>query len=442
MQVARGLLGCRVRSLQIPARATGTAAQIRWSQLLLHVSAATQWRVGLYRSSSAWSQSSNTSTTETDVFSEKYTPVFGSHLGRCLDRPAVHDDAGSYTYAEVYRLAGAIRDQIVNKGGIQPTRTSDGPCTNDIDEGRVVPRVAYLCPGDVRYVATLWAIWKCGLSAVPLFHEHPISVMEYYVIDSQASLLVSTREFELKLKELGSKTNTPVIILDETDEIGSGPSWSDTPKWCELETYDALMMYTSGTTGPPKGVVLRHANLRFQTSQIRDAWQWSERDRILHALPLHHTHGIVSGILTPLYSGACVRMLPKFDPNRIWQHLLLETEPEYPVSIFMGVPTMYIKLLSYFENHLAANWPLEEVHKAIRTHIRFLISGSAPLPEPVYKRIEATMGLEVIERYGMTEVGIPLSNALHGKRYAGELRGLPNKKHRSSNRSIGGPPYC
>ncbi|XP_022666532.1 acyl-CoA synthetase family member 3, mitochondrial-like [Varroa destructor] len=429
MQSARQFVGRGAQWLQISAWASGPGRSTKGqcSHGLLREGATLDKRAsGLSSANIVRFQCSRTPTE--DAFAKEYTPVFGSHLAKVLERPAVQDDTGSYSYTEVYQLAGAIHERIINKGGVQPTIAGDTPCIDGGDGGRlrIVPRVAYLCPGDVRYVATLWAIWKNGLCAVPLFHEHPISLMEYYVNDPQVSLIIGTKEFEPKLKELGSKTNTPVLILGDTEEIGLGPSWDNTPKWYGLETYDALIMYTSGTTGPPKGVVHRHVNLWFQASQIRDAWQWTDRDRMLHALPLHHTHGIVSGILTPLYSGACIRMLRKFDPARIWQHLLLEVESENPVSIFMGVPTMYVQLLSFFKNHLASSWPTDKVHKAIRSHIRLLISGSAALPEPIYRQIKEIMGIEVLERYGMTEVGVPLSNNLHGKRYVGYV-GFPTR---------------
>lgn len=91
----------------------------------------------------------------------------------------------------------------------------------------------------------------------------------------------------------------------------------------ELKDQDALIMYTSGTTGPPKGVVLSFGNIHFQVCQIRRAWEWSSEDVMLHALPLHHTHGIISGLLSPLYSRATCFMLPKFDAGEVWENILI-----------------------------------------------------------------------------------------------------------------------
>ena len=104
----------------------------------------------------------------------------------------------------------------------------------------------------------------------------------------------------------------------------------------------ALLLYTSGTTGKPKGALVTHDNLAVQARLLAEAWAWSERDSLLHALPLHHLHGLGISMLTALLAGARVRMLPRFDARRVWDEL-------GGVSGWMAVPTMYQKLFEAWD---------------------------------------------------------------------------------------------
>uniref|UniRef100_A0A0C9R660 Putative acyl-coa synthetase n=1 Tax=Amblyomma americanum TaxID=6943 RepID=A0A0C9R660_AMBAM len=142
---------------------------------------------------------------------------------------------------------------------------------------------------------------------------------------------------------------------------------------------------------------------------------------MLHALPLHHTHGIISGLLTPLYSRAACLMLPKFSPSEVWKHLLHLDKSKPAVSVFMAVPTMYVKLIEHYEQHLkhSKETAPEVVQETFAKNIRFVISGSASLPQPIFEKFQDITGMTILERYGMTEVGVPLSNPLHGKRHPG-----------------------
>src|SRR5262249_46458271 len=145
----------------------------------------------------------------------------------------------------------------------------------------------------------------------------------------------------------------------------------------------ALQLYTSGTTGKPKGAILSHANLAIQQQLIAEAWGWSARDVLLHALPLHHLHGLGVALLTALAVGASVRMVPAFHAPAIWDAMPRST-------VFMGVPTMYAKLFAAFD---AADDATRARWTAGATSLRLATSGSAALPVTLGERWRALTGV-------------------------------------------------
>lgn len=339
----------------------------------------------------------------TEHFPPAFSPVFGG-IQEHLDRVAVVDAIGCHSYGKLLGFSQQIHKQI-----------------SRLTSSHEQMRISYLCPSDIRYVATQWACWLGGNVAVPLNHQHPDSMLEYYIKDSHTSIVLTTREYKERIVKLAEHLSLPAIILDEPD-IDKAEEIEDR-NWESLKDQDALMMYTSGTTGPPKGVVLSYNNMHFQVAQIRKAWQWTPEDVMLHALPLHHTHGIISGLLTPLYSRAACFMLPKFSPAEVWKHLLHLDKSKPAVSVFMAVPTMYVKLIEHYEQHLrhCPETTPEVVRDTFARSIRFVISGSASLPQPIFEKFQEITGMTILERYGMTEVGVPLSNLLHGKRHPGAV---------------------
>ncbi|RYE93227.1 MAG: long-chain fatty acid--CoA ligase, partial [Myxococcales bacterium] len=171
----------------------------------------------------------------------------------------------------------------------------------------------------------------------------------------------------------------------------------------------ALLLATSGTTGKPKGALLTHANLATQARLIGAAWGLSEPDRLLHALPLHHMHGVVIALLSTLLAGGCVELRPRFDAVEVWDGLARST-------VWMGVPTMVHKLL---EAHDRADAATRARWAASARALRLAVSGSAALPVTLAARWSSIAGQIPLERFGMTEVGVALSNPLDGPRQAG-----------------------
>jgi len=168
----------------------------------------------------------------------------------------------------------------------------------------------------------------------------------------------------------------------------------------------ALIGYTSGTTGVPKGAVLSHGNLLASSESVRLAWRWTAGDRLVLALPLFHIHGLGVGLHGTLLAGASAVLLPRFDPDAV-----LDAAAVHDATLFFGVPTMYARL--------AASPRLGELGR-----LRLCVSGSAPLPPAIFDRLADGSGQAVLERYGMTETGMNVSNPYAGERRPGTV-GFP-----------------
>uniref|UniRef100_A0AAV2LRH5 AMP-dependent synthetase/ligase domain-containing protein n=1 Tax=Knipowitschia caucasica TaxID=637954 RepID=A0AAV2LRH5_KNICA len=183
-----------------------------------------------------------------------------------------------------------------------------------------------------------------------------------------------------------------------------------------------MIIYTSGTTGRPKGVLHTHSSIQAMVQCLVSEWAWSKDDVILHTLPLHHVHGIVNKLLCPLAVGATCVMLSEFQPQQVWERLLSSESPT--VNMFMAVPTIYSKLIQYYDQHFTQSHVRDFVKAVCKERIRLMVSGSAALPLPTLQRWEEITGHTLLERYGMTEIGMALSNPLKGPRIPGAV-GLP-----------------
>lgn len=169
-----------------------------------------------------------------------------------------------------------------------------------------------------------------------------------------------------------------------------------------------LVLYTSGTTGPPKGAVLTHGNAASNLDALAAAWEWTADDHLVHALPIFHVHGLILGIFGALRVGGSVELLPRFEPERI-----ASAFEAGGATMLFGVPTMYHRLADAMEADAALAHPLAKA--------RLLISGSAALPVREHQRVERLVGQRVVERYGLTETLINCSMRAGGDRRHGTV---------------------
>lgn len=261
-------------------------------------------------------------------------------------------------------------------------------------------RVAVLVSPGADFVASLAGAWLAGACVVVLSPLHPAPETSYFLDDSHAAVILVSADLML---HLAHETARPKI-----DPASCAPRELD-PARMPPAGSDALQLYTSGTTGKPKGAVLTHANLDANTRVLEEAWGITKDDLLLHVLPLHHTHGLVVALLTALRAGGRVHLLRGFDAKRVWHELEAAT-------LFMAVPTIYAKLLAAFD---AASIDTQEKWMYHARTLRLATSGSAALPVSLANRWRQVRGKIPLERYGMTEIGMALSNPLHGERKPG-----------------------
>ncbi|XP_062505526.1 malonate--CoA ligase ACSF3, mitochondrial-like isoform X2 [Corticium candelabrum] len=341
---------------------------------------------------------------------------------------AIVDTHGHYTYQQLINgsthLSSSLREVF------QSSRFTRKHCMGVDYEKQL--GIAFLCPNDVSYTLVQWATWKYGGVAIPLCGMHPLSELEYVILDSLASVVVSSGSSDNynKISSIANKLrifhyhlNTRELLasLDiyETENEQTNRLPSDQP---------AQIVYTSGTTGRPKGVVVTHGNLVSQITAQIESWGWTQDDCMLHVLPLHHVHGIVNALACPLWCGAICHMLPEFDAAKVWDLLLHRNSAvTQSISMLTAVPTVYFKLIKYYEQAGYNKNEKEDIKQHLQSKIRLMISGSAPLSTTTMEKWHNITGHWLLERYGMTEVGMALSNPLYGTRSPGAVgRPLPS----------------
>lgn len=275
-------------------------------------------------------------------------------------------------------------------------------------------RIILLQNKSLSIVAAHLAIQKIGAISVPLNPGFKRWELLYLVKDADPKLVLLEPEHEEIIKEIDPRLTTIVTHTKKPyQDIKFFHCASDSLPRVEIGPDDpALMVYTSGTTGKPKGVILTQKNLINDARNIIRIWEITESDVICHALPLFHLHGLCFALHTALIAVARVVMLDSFSPEKVIE-VLSKKEGEHVCTLFMAVPSMYDKMMDY----LVERRPDFE-------HIRLWTSGSAPLLVRDFERIKSVFGKEPVEREGMSETGMNFSNPLRGVRKPGSI-GLP-----------------
>jgi malonyl-CoA/methylmalonyl-CoA synthetase len=305
------------------------------------------------------------------------------------ERVAISDSDATHTYAEL--LSGSERGAARLLAGAV-----------DLDEARVV----FMVEPSFEYVRIQWSIWRAGGVAVPLCLTHPAPELEYVIDTTTPVIAVASPKYADLLRPLAEARGIEFILIN-------GLARDPMPLPSLESDRRAMILFTSGTTGRPKGVVTTHASIESQIRSLVEAWEWEQDDRIFLTLPLHHIHGIVNVIGCALWSGARCDMLPGFDAAEVIDRLSAGD-----LSLYMAVPTIYHRLIAHLDQ------ATDEERSRFRdgvSRLRLMVSGSAALPIPVLEQWRDLSGHTLLERYGMTEIGMGLSNPYHGERIPGSV---------------------
>jgi len=302
----------------------------------------------------------------------------------------VTSDGHDYSYESLLSVSGGIAANLLEG-------------SPDLGESRV----AFLIPASFEYVAVQWGIWRAGGIAVPLSLSAADPELEHVITDAGVDRIIVREDSIERLGPLCDRLSVPLISF----ELLSSPRPVSLP---QLGTERrAMILYTSGTTSKPKGVVSTHANIQAQITTLVEAWGWRSDDWIPLFLPLHHIHGIVNVLGCALWSGARVDCFDSFNAP-----VVLERVAAGDYSVFMAVPTIYVKLIRFLE---AADDSDRARYADGFAHMRLMVSGSAALPASVHEQWTGLTGQKLLERYGMTEIGMALANPLHGERRPGAV---------------------
>lgn len=310
------------------------------------------------------------------------------HLNNSNEKIALVEGDSNYSYSQVNSRIERFASGLLNG-------------TEDLKE----ERIAFFIPASLDYVTVMHGVWRAGGIAVPLNVASAVAELDHYLSCASVTRMIANGEYQDSLVELCTRLNIELLSVNDVlaETVASLPD-------IDLDRR-AMMLFTSGTTNKPKGVVSTHRTIRAQITTLLDAWCWSDDDVIPLFLPLHHIHGIINILSCGLWAGGTVHLFAKFDIPKITADIVADT-----YNVFMAVPTIYVKLIQYFESIDSER--VQEICAGF-TRMRLNISGSAACPVKLFNQWQGLTDQVLLERYGMTEIGMGISNPYSGERRAG-----------------------
>ncbi|HEU4986312.1 MAG TPA: malonyl-CoA synthase [Rhizobiaceae bacterium] len=321
--------------------------------------------------------------------------MFGAIRGAIASKEAAFIETAEgrvWTYGEMLELSGRFANTLVALGA----RPGD----------RVAVQVEKSVEALILYLACL----RAGAVYLPLNTAYTLAELDYFIGDAEPRIVVARPAVAEDIRTVAGKHGA---LVETLGEVGDGSlmekaarSSAEFPDVTRGADDLAAILYTSGTTGRSKGAMLTHDNLLSNALTLKDYWRFTADDRLIHALPIFHTHGLFVATNTILMAGASMLFLPRFDADRI-----LELMPR--ATAMMGVPTFYVRLLQH-----------PGLTRDVAKAMRLFVSGSAPLLADTHRAFRERTGHAILERYGMTETNMNTSNPYDGERIAGTV-GFP-----------------
>ncbi|WP_299288329.1 AMP-binding protein [uncultured Tateyamaria sp.] len=332
-----------------------------------------------------------------------YDALFAQHAQN--DAPFLTlDDGGTLSYAAFIARVAQIAHTLVD-AGVHPG-----------------DRIVVQAPKLADTIALYGAAVQAGAVYLPLNTAYTESELRYFVDDATPKLVICDAKDQAAFEGLCAQT-TQVLSLAADGSGSLSRNADEKPQQFETvargENDLAALLYTSGTTGRSKGAMLSHKNLLSNAQSLTDLWQITKTDRLIHALPIFHTHGLFVAMNTALLAGGQVRFMASFDAGTMIDELPKST-------LLMGVPTFYTRLLNE-----------AQLTPALVANMRLFVSGSAPLLAETHTAFEARTGHRILERYGMTETNMITSNPYYGERVAGTVGyALPGTEVEITNNGV------
>jgi malonyl-CoA/methylmalonyl-CoA synthetase len=329
---------------------------------------------------------------------------FPADRGRIfIERP----DGSVLSYGDLLDLSGRVARVLLDLG-VKPG-------------DRIAAQVEKSAEALLVYLGAL----RAGGVYLPLNTAYTEGEIRYFLGDAEPTLFVCRPEQQAQMEGVAREAGVPHVLT--LGERGDGSLWDrvraataggvDVPR---SKDDLAAFLYTSGTTGRSKGAMLSHGNLASNAEALRDTWQFTAADRLLHALPIFHTHGLFVATNITLMAGGSMLFLPRFDLGEMMRLLPRATA-------MMGVPTFYTRLLSR-----------PDFNRELVAHMRLFVSGSAPLSAETHKEFKERTGHAILERYGMTETNMNTSNPYEGDRIPGSVgKPLPGVELRIADPETG-----
>lgn len=317
-------------------------------------------------------------------------------------------DGRRWTYGDMFALSSKLANTLV-KLGVEPG-------------DRVAVQVEKSPEALMLYLACV----RAGAIYLPLNTGYTLAEIDYFVGDAEPRLVVCTPKARDGIAGVAGKYGASVETLDDA---GGGSlleqAASESENFSDVDRGPddlAAILYTSGTTGRSKGAMLSHDNLLSNALTLKDYWRFSSSDRLIHALPIFHTHGLFVASNVTLLAGSSMYFMPKFDADEVLRQMPNST-------VLMGVPTFYVRLVQS-----------PELNKETARNMRLFVSGSAPLLAETHRQFQSMTGHAILERYGMTETNMNTSNPYDGTRVAGTVGfPLPGVSLRVVNPETGEP---
>ena len=291
------------------------------------------------------------------------------------------------------------RDVVLRLGGRNVTRDELRTEAEQVAGGlrglgiETGDRVALYAANSLEWIAAYLAVQRAGGCVVLMNPDYHSAEAQHILGDSEPALVIADQQRNQIVTQLGVRTVS-------VEDLPRGP----VPAMPPIDSQSpAAILYTSGTTGRPKGAVIDHGNFLAQGRGALEVWRWTSRDVLVHALPLFHLHGLGMGLHGTLLSGGSAVLVP-FTPEKVMHELT------HGGTMFFGVPSMYQRLCDWLEQH-----PTD------LSHVRVFVCGSAPLPPALFERCTRLLGQAPVERYGITEGGIVVTNPYDGPRQPGRV---------------------